>query len=76
MFLITELESSSPNTCSYHVSLEILPRLTEELLVSHQRVSGFADKEAGLWGGPGNFGEVQGTSGEVWQTFGEPLDLS
>ena len=36
--------------------------------MSHQRVSGFPEKGADLWGGPGNFGEVRelpGKSGKL-----------
>ena len=42
--------------------------------MSHQRVSGFPETRADLWGGPGTSGEVWGTSGEVWETSLEPLD--
>ena len=41
--------------------------------MSQERVSGFPEKGADLRGSPGNFREVRGTSGEVWETSGEPM---
>ena len=49
-------------------------QLSEKVFVSQERVSGFPEKGADLWGSPGTSGEVWGTSGEVWETYGEPLD--
>ena len=37
---------------------------------------GLPETGADLWGGLGNFREVQGTSGEVWETSEEPLEKS
>ena len=42
--------------------------------MSQERVSGFPEKGADLWGSPGTSGEVWGTSGAVWETSREPLD--
>ena len=43
-------------------------RLSERVFVSQERVSSFPEKGADLRGSPGNFREVWGTSGEVWET--------
>ena len=43
---------------------------TTYVFVSQERVSGFPEKGADLRGSLGNFR----TSGEVWETSGEPLD--
>ena len=44
--------------------------LSEDLLVSHQRVSGFLERGVDLWAGPVTCVKVWGTSG------GGPLDCS
>ena len=48
--------------------------LSEKIFASQESVSGFP--ETGLTSGevPETFGEVRGTSREVWETSGEPLD--
>ena len=48
---------------------------SEELFVSRQMVSGFPDKGADLWEVGAVSEEAWGISGEVWETFGEPLAL-
>ena len=42
--------------------------------MSQERASGFPEKGANLRGSLGNFWGSPGTSGEVWETSGEPLD--
>ena len=41
--------------------------MSEELFASHpRRVSGFPEKGADLWRGPGNFWEVRELPGNLW----------
>ena len=47
---------------------------SDKVFVSRERVSGFPETEADLRGSPGNPRGSPGTSEEVWEISGKPLD--